>query len=721
MPPARPGVRWIAALVALAWLLVGGVGGPLVGRLSEVQKNDNASFLPSDAESTRVLQAQKAFAEDTSLPVLVVVERSKPLSKDDLAAVAAYAKALPSAALELDGARPLSDFLAAPQLAVVPSEDGRAALVVVPLQSTKASENIGSTSPLDETVALLRDQASELKARGLTVQVTGPGGFIADLVKAFAGIDGILLGVALAVVLVILLVVYRSPVLPFAVLLSSVFGLAAAVLLIYPLARSGALDLSGQSQGILFILVVGAATDYALLLVSRFKEELHDTDNAWTALQRAWRGAVEPILASGFTVVLGLLCLLLSTLGNTASLGPVGALGIVGAMLSSLTFLPAILLLGGRRIFWPSMPKLDHQHRSNDLLSARLGWARVARWVGTRPRRTWVVTTLALLALAAFAPTFRGQGITTAQTFLTSVESVDGADTLARHFDAGSGSPVEILAPARTADEVLAALGTQDGVANPYAGEAPGAPAKVVNDTVIIRATLAAASDSTEAEDTVRRLRSDLDAVGTDVLVGGETAQTLDTLDASERDFRIVVPAIIVVVFVVLMLLLRALVAPLLLIAANVLSFFATLGVSAIVFNHIARFPGADPTTTLYGFVFLVALGVDYSIFLMTRAREEAITRGPRAGMLTALAVTGGVITSAGIVLAATFSALAVIPLLFLAQIAFIVAFGVLLDTLVVRSLLVPALGVDLGRWTWWPSRLSQPARPRRALDEPAR
>ena len=579
---------------------------------------------------------------------------------------------------------------------------------MVPVDAKKSAEPYGDTTPLFEAADALRAAARTAVApSGLTTYVTGPGGITADLVTAFGGIDGILLLVALGVVFVILLVVYRSPILPFAVLITAVFGLALAALAIFPLARDEVIGLSGQSQGILSILVVGAATDYALLLVSRYKEELHDHDSTWVAMKRAWRGAVEPIVASGATVILGLLCLLLSDLGNTSGLGPVGAIGIAGALVSALTFLPAVLLLFGRSIFWPAIPRLDHVH-AQDKIGTRGLWGRVASMVGEHPRRTWVLTLAGLLAAAAFLPTLKAEGITQSQIFLNEVESVTGQEVLAKHFPAGSGSPVQVVAPEAKASEVVGVLSREEGVNDPYAGLAPGAPPKVVDGTVIVQATLTAAADSPEADDVVRRLRADLDAVGDEVLVGGQTAMNLDVRDASNRDLRVIIPAILLVIFVVLALLLRSLVAPLLLVAANVVSFAATMGVAALAFNHVFDFPGADPSTPLYGFVFLVALGIDYSIFLMTRVREEATRVGTRRGILVGLAVTGGVITSAGVVLASTFSALAILPLLFLAQIAFIVAFGVLLDTLVVRSLLVPALAYDIGPRIWWPSRLSR-------------
>ncbi|HEU4331345.1 MAG TPA: MMPL family transporter, partial [Lapillicoccus sp.] len=347
-------------------------------------------------------------------------------------------------------------------------------------------------------------------------------------------------------------------------------------------------------------------------------------------------------------------------------------------------------------------PRVDHVH-AEDAVGRRGVWGRVAGMVGKHPRRTWVATFVVLAACAAFVPTFEAKGVTQSDLFLTTVDSVTGQEVLAKHFPAGSGSPVEIVTPQAKADQVVQVLGTIDGVANPQIGNIPGQPPKVVDGQVLVQATLVAPADSVEAEAVVETIRTELDQVGTEVLVGGSTAVNLDVRQASERDVRVIIPTILAVIFVVLLILLRSITAPLVLVAANVLSFAATIGVSALVFNHVFHFPGSDPSTPLYGFVFLVALGIDYSIFLMTRVREESRVRGTRPGILVGLAVTGGVITSAGIVLASTFSALAVLPILFLAQIAFIVAFGVLLDTLVVRSLLVPAVSYDLGERIWWP------------------
>jgi putative drug exporter of the RND superfamily len=401
----------------------------------------------------------------------------------------------------------------------------------------------------------------------------------------------------------------------------------------------------------------------------------------------------------GRHVVLGLLCLLFSDLRSNQGLGPVAAIGIAGALLASVTFLPAVLALVGRAAFWPFMP-----HRGSEAPEHKGPWDRVARLVGARPRLIWVITTVVLLAGVAFVPQLKANGTAQTDVFLTEVDSVRGQDVLSAHFAGGSGSPTVIIAKASATAQVTQAAKI-DGVARVV-------PAGEKNGLVLLQAILDDPADSEAAVSTVERVRDAVHAVpGADAKVGGPTAIQLDVQAASRHDRSLIIPIVLVVIFIVLSLLLRALFAPLLLIATVVLSFGATMGVSALVFNHLLDFPGADPAIPLFGFIFLVALGIDYNIFLMTRVREETLESDTRTGTLRGLAVTGGVITSAGVVLAATFAALSVIPVLFLAQIAFIVAFGVLLDTVVVRSLLVPALSVDLDRRIWWPSRLSRRAR----------
>lgn len=689
--PARSGTRSrvLAGIVVLLWFALAGIGGPLVGQLSSVQDNDQASFLPQSAESTRVAEQLPGFDADATLPLILTVEDEGGLSRAALGELQSWAAQLPQqSAAGVPGT--VADYLTAPKVPVIPSEDGQAAIAVISLDAKAVEKSVDETSISNLLVEDLRADLGP-QVPGASVTVTGPAGFAADLGEAFAGIDGLLLLVTLVVVLVILLVVYRSPVLPFVVLLTSIFGLSLAALLIYPMADADWIQLSGQSQGILFILVVGAATDYSLLLVARYREELHSRDPL-PALAVAWRQTLGPVAASGGTVIAGLLCLLLSDLGNISGLGPVGALGILGAMVAALTLLPAALALLGRAAFWPSVPKrgTEPKHRF---------WASVAQRVTRRPRLTWVVTTAVLLVAAAAALTFPTSGITQAQFFTTQVESVDGQAVLDRHFDGGDQQPVQVVVPDAAVQEAK-------GVLTDHADVTPRVEAKestTGSGTTLLSATLTVGSESEEARDVVRDLRTQLHEVDPGILVGGSTATTVDTDDASTRDYRVVVPAILVVVTIILMLLLRSVTAAVLLVAVNVLTFAATLGISAVLFTKVLDQPGADPSTPVLGFVFLVALAVDYSIFLMTRAREESLQVGTRRGIRRAVAVTGGVITSAGVVLAATFSALWVIPLLFLAQIAFIVAFGVLLDTIVTRSILVPAIAADLGNRIWWP------------------
>ncbi|MET9229307.1 MMPL family transporter [Lentzea sp. NPDC003310] len=656
-------MRVLAGVLLVVWLALGGFTGPYAGKLSEVAENDNSAFLPNSAESTQVAELQKKFQQENAIPAIVVVERPGGLTPEDTKYLAD----------EVQG------FKASP---VIPAQDGKAAQAIVLLDPAK---------DVKDAVFELRD-GTRGAPEGLTVLVTGPAAQVADLVEAFGGIDGLLLVVAGAVVALILLVVYRSPLLPVVVLVSAVFALGLASFVVYLLAKNDVLALNGQSQGILSILVVGAATDYALLLVSRFREELRDTEDKLAAVKTAWRGTIEPIAASAGTVILGLLCLLFSDLDSNKGLGPVAAIGIAAALITTMTFLPAVLALLGRGAFWPFAPKFGSPHPETSGL-----WGRVANLVRRKPRALWIGTTLVLLVGAAFLPQLKASGTAQSDVFLTPVESVAGQEVLSRHFPGGTGSPTVIIANEGATAEVVQKAKV-DGVADVR-------PSGTADGLVRIEATLKDAPDSDAAVATVERLRAAVDGIdGTKV--GGPTATLLDTRNTSEHDRTLIIPIVLLVIFLILTVLLRSLLAPLLLIATVVLSFAATMGVSALVFNHVFDFPGSDPVVPLFGFVFLVALGIDYNIFLMTRVREETQRLGTVEGTLRGLSLTGGVITSAGVVLAATFAALAVLPILFLTQIAFIVAFGVLLDTLLVRSLLVPALSVDIGGRIWWPSKL---------------
>ncbi|MFC8858523.1 MMPL family transporter [Streptomyces sp. NPDC057144] len=691
-PRSARRARWLVpVLLLLVWLVVGGALGPYAGKLGEVATNDQASFLPRSAESTRVVEEQKAFQQDETLPVIVVWTSD---GNGD-AVVTAHRQAATRSVAGLEG----DPGIVGSASPAVPSDDGRALQAVVQVEP-----DLGERLP--DVLADIGDAAGQVP--GTRAQLAGPAASQADLSDAFAGIDGLLLAVALATVLVILLLVYRSVLLPLVIILSAVFALALSCAIVYALADRDVVRVDGQVQGILSILVIGAATDYALLLTARFREELARHPDRFGAVRAALRDSWGAVVASAATVALGLLALLLSDLTNNRALGPVGAIGIVCSVLSTLTFLPAVLVLLGRVAYWPAKPV-----RTGDPEAAHRLWHRVAALVDRAPRRIWAVSLAALLACAAFAPTLSSKGVPLDEIFVNDTPSVAAQQTLAEHFPGGSGNPAVVIAEADRLDPVLRAARDTDGVASAAAvtdSGRPGAGAPLVVDgRVRIDATLEAPADSDAAKSTVVRLRAAVHEVsGADALVGGYTAQQYDTQETAAEDRTLIVPVVLAIILVILVLLLRSLLMPLLLVATVGLNFLATLGVSALVFTHVFGFSGTDASVPLYGFVFLVALGVDYNIFLMSRVREEALRHGVREGILRGLTATGGVITSAGVVLAATFAALGVIPLAFLLQIAFIVAFGVLLDTLVVRSLLVPALARDIGAVAWWPGRLGR-------------
>ncbi|WP_120954760.1 MMPL family transporter [Arthrobacter oryzae] len=730
-------LRWlIPAVLVVAWLAIAGIGGPTFGRLSEVSSNDQASFLPAGAEATEAQDWQAKFRDSKEIPAVIVVESDAAFTPAELGEAAALKGKLE--ALQVGST----------VIGPIPSADAKAVQFVVP---------IASSGEVKTAVKELRTEVQASAPAGMKTFVTGPAGLAADLASAFAGIDGILLLVALGAVFLILLIVYRSLLLPVMVLLTSVFALCAAILLVFGMAKAGWIQLNGQSQGILSILVIGAATDYALLYVARFREALTHTTNRTAAAIAAWKAAWEPILASGATVIIALLCLLFSDLNSNKALGPVAAAGILCALFAALTLLPALMALFGRAAFWPFRPKLlPETEREPELVTGLEGqkglWRATGSLVSRRPRTVWVASVLLLLVAATGLLQLKANGVAQTDVILTASNAVDGQKALGLHFDAGSGSPAVIVADESKAQAILAKTRASDGVgdayllaeggvpimtgaaASPAVPGAPAAPASpadpaVRDGKVLINATLNYAADSNEAENVVVSLRQELKTVDSSVLVGGVTATALDTNTTAQRDLVTIIPVVLGVILVILMLLLRSVLAPVLLVASVVLSYGAAMGVSAFVFNNVFGFPGADATVPLFGFVFLVALGVDYNIFLMSRVREESLKHGTRAGILRGLVVTGGVITSAGVILAATFAALGVIPIMFLVQLAFIVAFGVLLDTVLVRSLLVPALAYDIGPRIWWPGKLGRPERgtaarrgapPLRPADNPA-
>ncbi|GAA4473921.1 efflux RND transporter permease subunit [Rhodococcus olei] len=727
-PTPRRGWPVVAVLLlAVVAFLAGGAGGAYQAKLTEVQKNDNASFLPASAESTVAANEAAAFVTVQTIPGFVVFHRDGPLTDDDRASIARAAKAVAEVpGVDATGMTPTQY-----------SADGTTAAQYVPLVA-KADGTDVTGDELAATEQQVMDAAKAAATAEVEVLPAGPGGLLVAFIDAFQGLDSTLLLAAVLVVIAILLVVYRSPVLWFFPLLSAGLALGLSSMLIYFLAKAGVVTLTGQSQGILMVLVLGAGTDYALLLISRYREELHGYENRFDAMIRAWRESAPAITASAVTVILGLLCLGFSELNSNKGLGPVAAIGIACTYLVMMTFLPVVLSLAGRWVFWPRIPRVDH---AADLATHGL-WGRIADTVGRRDRPAWIGATALLVVLFAVGiGSLDTSGLTSSENFTNTPDAVTGQQIYDEHFDPGTGAPAVIVTNADQVDAVMAAAAATPGVSTapgsvclqidyaklaqlaklgmgagattaPAGCPPPALTVQPIDGRTVVNAVLADQYDSPEALATIGRLRDAVHAVpGADALVGGNSAATVDVQAASVHDRNLIIPIVLAVIFVVLAVLLRALLAPIILIATVVLSFAATLGVCGFFFTHVFHFAGADPAFPLFAFVFLVALGIDYNIFLMTRVREEAQRHGTRTGVLRGLAVTGGVITSAGVVLAATFAVLGVLPLVFLAEVGFAVAFGVLLDTIVVRSVLVPALSHDIGRPIWWPSALSRAER----------
>jgi RND superfamily putative drug exporter len=682
--------RWPKWAMLAAWVAVLVVAMPLAGKLKGAEKNDASASLPRNAESTRVVDLAKRFTPSDTVPALVVYERGGAVSAADRAKVADDVR-------RFAGIDNLGGAVVGPVLA----RDGAALQVVVPIKvGSKGSEAI------DPAVRQIRAIAHDGTSGGLRAYVTGPAGYSAAFGDALNGIDSSLVYITALIVVVILLLTYRSPVLWLLPLVCVVIALTAAQAVVYLLARYAGLTVNDLSAFILTVLVFGAGTDYALLLIARYREELRRHADRHQAMAVALRRAGPAITASASTVVLSLLCLLVAELASIKSLGPVTAIGIAVGLGVMLTLLPALLVVFGRWIFWPVRPTLGSPEPTE-----RGVWARIGAGIARRPRMVWLVTAVALGAMAFGLTGLNADNLFQNKDVLRSKpEAVTGEQALDRHFPAGSGDPVQVIGRSTAAPQLRAALAGTPG------GSSISAP--VTRDGLTyFEGTLTSGTDSQASFATVDRLRSRVHAIaGADGLVGGGSAINLDTQRASRHDRDLVVPFVLVVVFIILTVVLRALVAPLLLVGTVVLSFAAALGASALVFDHVLRFPGVDPVIPLFAFVFLVALGVDYNIFLMTRVHEESRRHGTRRGAVIGLAATGGVISSAGLVLAGTFMALGSLPIVLATEIGFVVAFGVLLDTFVVRSVLVSALNLDVGRWLWWPSALHR--RPDLDLDQ---
>jgi putative drug exporter of the RND superfamily len=686
--PCGKRTKW---LVLGFWLVVVAVAGPLAGKLMGAEKNDPSAYLPASAESTQELNAQDRFVSKNLNPAVVVYVRPSGITAADLRKAAADARAF--AALPAVHGRVTGP---------IPSADHKAIETIV-------GAELGYNANISAFVNNLQATASRGDP-GLSAHIAGPAASAADELKVFKGIDSTLLYATLAVVIVLLLLTYRSPVLWILPIASAGVALSVAEAAIYLLTKHG-LTVNGQSGGILIVLVLGASTDYALLLVARYREELRKHADRHEAMAIALRRAGPAIIASGATVIAGMLCLLVAESADISGLGPVAAIGIALGLLAMITLLPALLVICGRWVFWPVRPRYG-----SDEPTARGVWARVGRMIARHPRRVWVVTAIGLACLSLGLIGFKVGTLTSAQSFRGTPESVTAEAVLARHFPAGAGEPVTVIGTAAKAAAMSHALAATPGI------QTVSSPA-VKDGLAFLQGTLVSKPDSAAAYTTIEAARTALHAIpGANAKVGGGTAVNLDVERYAERDRNLIIPLVLIVVMVILALLLRAIVAPLVLIGTVVLSFFAALGLSALVFKHLFGFAGADTSMPLFAFVFLVALGIDYNIFLMTRVREEAKRSGTRQGALTALAATGGVITSAGLVLAGTFATLGTLSLVILTEIGFCVAAGVLLDTIIVRSVLVTALNLDIGRWMWWPSSLARQPKPViEAAPEPAR
>jgi putative drug exporter of the RND superfamily len=811
--PAGRRSKWIVFAI---WLLVfaGAWATNLPGKFEEAESNEASSYLPGDAESTKALDATESLQKGELAPAVIVYRRESGLTAADrrligedvermieerftgvitngATAVAGgnqkgdqqgkAAQETKEAPLDADGAVGCGSLTTlvpgqpqgyAPFVGPVCSADGKAAIITSYIKAEGEGDRI--LDPVKEW----RDQISD-PGGGLEVKITGGAGFSADAIEVFEGINGTLLMAALSLVIFLLIVIYRSPMFFFIPLIAVIFAEILSRSIGYGVSELG-VTINGQSSSIMSVLVLGAGTDYALLLVARYREELHHTTDKHTAMRTALASAGPAIFASAATVIAALLCLTIAKVNGTAGLGPIAAIGVACAALSMLTLLPAMLTIFGRRAFWPFVPHtpdtapsseaipawsqrhivegsgakaiaiavlagllvaippvlvfvllnwlvrllsgrrvpslfaytLDRmvftpydirRHKLEHAVDATHGfWKRVGDRVATSPRRVMIGSTVFLVILCSgFA--FFSTDLTSEDSYRTEVESVEGQHLLDKSFPSGTTALTDIVVENRGEVEPVRGAVAQvegvDTVSPPVAAGQPG---------ILVQATLEPNPYSTEAFDLVEPMREAAQTVAPTALVGGPTAIEFDVRDAAGRDSTVIPPIVLVVVLLILIGLLRAITAPLVLIGTVILSFLAALGVGYFVFDVIFGFPGSDPSLPLFAFVFLVALGVDYNIFLIARAREETIKHGSEQGILRALAVTGGVITSAGIVLAGTFSVLAVLPLTFLTEIGFVVAFGVLLDTFLVRSVLVPAIGLSLGDKFWWPSTLSK-------------
>ncbi|MGW7360588.1 MMPL family transporter [Streptomyces sp. NPDC054802] len=676
-PPARPGARRaVPWAVVVLWAAVIAIALPFAGGLADAQRDNIVDYLPASADSTQVAKIEQALPGGESTELVVVYHRDGGLTAADRS----------HAQQQIDritGAHPFDG----PATQGVPSEDGTT--LMYPMSTTAPGTDN------DARIALVDDVRERLAAApvdGLDAELGGPGALMTDMEKVFETIDGTLMLATVLVVAVLLILTYRSPFLWLVPL--TVVGAAAVAsqALVYGLIKGFDLTVTSQSAAIMTVLVFGAGTDYALLLVARYREELRRIERPCDAMLAALRGCGPAVLASSGTVAAGLLCLLAADLNSASGLGPVGAVGVVCALAAMLTLLPAVLVLLGRRVFWPLVPAYGAEPTKRRSLFAAMG--------SSAARRPGTVLASGLLLLGALAlGAFNMPGnLAQEDSFTEQPESVAAMKTLADAYPGQSSQPITVVAPSDRAAEALAAAQSTEGVAAARAGRSGGGWTEI---TVFAKDAPETAGETA----TIKALRAGLDGSH----VGGPSAQQLDLASTSASDQKVVIPLVLGAVLLILIALLRSLVAPLMLTAAVVAVWGAVMGLGGLLFEPVFGFDGLDPSTPLLSFVFLVALGVDYGIFLMHRMREESLAGAePRTAALTALRTTGGVIASAGIVLAATFTVLMNLPLVPLFEMGFLVAVGVLLDTFLVRTYLVTSASLLLGRWVWWPGRLSR-------------
>ncbi len=760
--------KWV---VLVLWILVTGLIVPLAPKLADVTSNDESSFLPSGAESTKVADLVRQEFPSNGTPAIIVFRNSAGLSNQNLSDAQQINDWLTSGKAG-DNVQGVVSIFTVPQARdSLVSSDNTTMTMVVNITGQPAGD------PYSQTVSRIRDYTHQFDQGSLQVKVSGPGGLLADLLKVFQGIDGFLLLVTAGLVLVLLVIIYRSPVVAFVPILSVgwVFSLASGIGAL--LAENAGLLVNGQATGIMTVLLFGAGTDYCLFISSRYREELEVTEDKHEAMGHTMRRVGEAILSAAGTILIATLALLLAILRSNQALGPLLAIAIGTMLVASLTLVPAILTILGRASFWPFAPKYD----PNRAVSEHHGiWSRIAGLVSRRPAVV-LGSTLAIFIVMALGVLTLRQDFDTVSSLPTGSESRTGFELLRQGFPAGELAPTEayLVLPQgstvydsqslQTIDAITASLAGQQGISSvtgpsrPFGASAQVGPSQVEaavnslpeavregirqgsspgsagmdgidpNSPEGQAAGLFAASQSyVSADGTVARIdvvlsdnpysltainripdlreaaRSAAEQAGLDpssVLIGGETATNYDTKVANDRDERVVIPLILIAIGVVLGLLLRSIVAPIYLLATSVLTYFSTLGISTVVFEYVLGQQGVNASVPFYVFIFLIALGIDYNIYLMARVREEAQANGLGPGTVRALGRTGGVITSAGIILAGTFGALMTLPLQALFQLGFAVSVGVLMDTFIVRTLTVPSIVLLLGRWNWWPSR----------------